>query len=72
MIESRLQDYPFKTVRLICSKCELQARFNRDKLIAEHGADAAMLDLRSRLATCVFRHAAGTSCGAFFPDLIVG
>jgi hypothetical protein len=66
---SRLQHYPFKTVRLACSKCEWQERFSRDKLVAEHGAEFLLLDLRPLIARCERRRSGGISCGAFYLDL---
>ena len=69
---SRLLDYPYKTVRLACWKCDRQERFSKDKLIAAHGAELTMLDLRPLIASCERRHARATSCGAFYPDLMNG
>jgi hypothetical protein len=66
---SRLQDYPFKTVRLACSRCEWQKRFSKDKLVAEHGAEFLLLDLRPLIAQCDRRQGSRTPCGAFYPDL---
>ena len=67
-----LQDYPFKTVRLACWRCEWQGRYGKSKLVAEHGPNADMLDLRQLLAKCEAWPRPGASCGAYYPDLIKG
>ena len=69
---ARLLDYPFTTVRLACDKCDRQERFSKDKLVAAHGADIVMLELRPLILQCDRRHGPGRSCGVFFPDLIQG
>lgn len=66
-----LSDYPFQTVRLACSRCDRQARFNRERLIAEHGASATMLDMCDTLAQCRRRGTRDARCGAFYPDLML-
>lgn len=63
-----LRDYPFVTVRMACERCDRQARFNRERLIAEHGADVDMVTMRPLLAGCT-RPSLAIPCGAFFPDL---
>lgn len=68
----RLQDYPFSTVRLACSRCERQERHGKKRLLAVHGPDATMLELRQLIAKCGQRLRPGVPCGAYYPDLIVG
>ena len=65
----RLQDYPFTTVRLACYRCERQERYDKDRLIEEHGPDATMLDLRPLIGNCDHRLRSGQTCGIFYPDL---
>ena len=65
----RLRDYPFATVRLVCTRCERQERYGKKQLIATHGSDAAMLDLRQRIAKCDRLRKPGSSCEAYYPDL---
>ena len=67
----RLRDYPFATVRLACSRCERQERYGKTKLIAAHGADATMLDLRQLIAKCDRPQKPGLACGAYYPDLVM-
>jgi hypothetical protein len=67
-----LQDYPFATVRLVCNRCEWQERYGKKQLIAVHGANATMLDLRSRIAKCDRLGKSGYSCEAYYPDLLRG
>jgi len=64
-----LQDYPFATVRLVCTRCERQERYGKKQLIATHGSDATMLDLRQLIAKCDRRRKPGSSCEAYYPDL---
>jgi hypothetical protein len=67
----RLQDYPFATVRLACSRCERQERYGKTKLIAAHGPDATMLDLQQLIAKCDRPQRPGLACGAYYPDLVL-
>ena len=67
---TRLQDYPFKTVRLACRTCERQERFSKDRLIATYGQDVTMINLQSLLAACDRQSRSKTVCGLFFPDLV--
>ena len=68
----RLQDYPFATVRVACNRCERQQRHGKNRLLAVHGPDASMLDLRCLIAKCRQRLRPGVPCGAYYPDLIGG
>ena len=69
---SSLHDYPFKTVRLACQICERQERFDKDKLMAAHGADVTMLELQALIVKCDHRRGLRIPCGAFYPDLVGG
>jgi hypothetical protein len=44
-----LADKPYETILVACSKCDWRAAFARDDLIAAHGADCAMPNLRTGL-----------------------
>ena len=46
----RLADEKRETILVACSKCDWQAAFSRDELIASHGADYAMPNLLNHLA----------------------
>ena len=64
-----LGSYPRPVLRIECSKCGRAGRLNRDRLIAEHGPDIALPDLRHVLAHCPRRHDMGDPCAVVFPDL---
>jgi hypothetical protein len=68
----RLQDYPYATVRMACSRCDRQERHGKKTLIAAHGPDATMVGLHHLIGTCSQRLRPGVPCGAYFPDLIGG
>src|SRR5262245_65272394 len=46
----RLADEKRETILVACSKCDWQAAFSRDDLIASHGADYPMPNLLNHLA----------------------
>ena len=46
----RLADEKREIILVACSKCDWRAAFERDELIAAHGADYAMPDLLNHLA----------------------
>ena len=60
-----LADYPFRMVRLACTKCERRGQYKRKRLIVEHGADILLPDLRHVLARCERRTKLGDTCGVF-------
>jgi hypothetical protein len=47
-----LANYRHRLVRLACSKCERRGQYKRERLIAEHGAEILLPDLRHVLARC--------------------
>jgi hypothetical protein len=68
-----LIDYPAETVALACSKCERRGRYRKASLVAIHGAEIGLPDLRMRLAgDCPrARHAVGSDlCGVRYTNLI--
>jgi hypothetical protein len=64
-----LGDYPSDTVRLSCSKCFRIGRLRLAGLIAEHGRDAKLADLKHTLVRCHMRGNERDPCGVFFVDL---
>jgi hypothetical protein len=47
-----LSDVRGPTLSIVCEPCGRRGRYNVDKLIAEHGADAKLTDLLVTLADC--------------------
>jgi hypothetical protein len=45
-----LADYPTAMVRLACDRCDRRGQYRKDRLIAEHGADVVLPDLRHKFA----------------------
>ena len=66
-----LADYPHDMVWIECNKCGRSGRLNKARLIAEHGADISIADLRHVLAACPRRGQMHDSCEAVFPDLVL-
>jgi hypothetical protein len=62
----RLRDEPHATILVACTKCDWKAAFDRDELIAAHGADYPMPDLLSLVASQWDR------CGAYYVEPIEG
>lgn len=65
-----LADYPADLVRLACARCDRRGQYRKARLIADHGAEIALPDLRHRLAACPRHGALGDACGVHFPDLV--
>jgi hypothetical protein len=57
-------------MRLAFTKCSRRGQHKCDRLIAEHGADILLSDLRHVLARCERRTKLGDACGVFYPDLL--
>jgi hypothetical protein len=66
----RLKDYPFATVRFACIRCDRQGMHQRSELIARHGPEIPMLELRELITGCKPRR--GKPCGAYYPDFVAG
>jgi hypothetical protein len=64
-----LADYPRATVHIKCDKCGREGLLSKARLIAEHGPDISLPELRLVLAGCQHRDAIRDPCGAVFPDL---
>jgi hypothetical protein len=66
-----LADYPTDMVGIECNKCGRSGRLNRARLIAEHGAEIPIADLRHVLAACPRRGQMHDPCEAVFPDPVL-
>jgi len=65
-----LADYPTAMVRLACDRCDRRGQYRKDRLIAEHGADVVLPDLRHKLAAgCPYVGHRATPCGVYYVDL---
>jgi hypothetical protein len=51
----KLRDHPGDVVRLSCEKCGRRGRYRKSKLIAVHGPDIPLPDLRVEIAKCDWR-----------------
>lgn len=71
---SRLKDYPYKTLEVVCRKCERAGRYGIKRLIEEHGANMTFLELRKVFeSTCEKTNDVtrlNEVCGVSFPDLV--
>jgi hypothetical protein len=65
-----LKDYPFATVRFACIRCDRQGMAQKSTLIAKHGPETIMLELRALIAGCEIGR--GKPCGAYYPDFVSG
>jgi hypothetical protein len=66
-----LAEYPAPTMRLACRRCERRGRYRVERLIAEHGRDVALPDLRNALAVgCPLVGHRATPCGVYYVDLV--
>jgi hypothetical protein len=70
----RLADEKHDTILVACSKCDWQAAFSRDDLIASHGADYAMPNLLNHLAApgCSRLGSHWDRCGVHYVEPIEG
>ncbi len=58
-----------KVVRIGCARCERTGRYRLDRLIERFGADAALPDVLTALASCERRGDFAKPCGAKFTDM---
>jgi hypothetical protein len=65
-----LADYPRATVHIKCAKCGREGLLSKPRLIAEHGPDIPLPELRHVLAACPRRGQMHDPCEAVFPDLV--
>ena len=70
----RLADEKRETILVACSKCDWQAAFARDELIAFHGAHYAMPNLLNHLAapSCSRLGSNWDRCGVYYVEPIEG
>lgn len=61
-----LNAYPFKMVRLACSKCPRQGQYEKGKLIMEHGSAIRLPDLLRAVAKCPRWGSMSDGCGAYY------
>jgi len=66
-----LADYPRATVLIACLKCGREGLLSKARLIAEHGPDVSLPELRHILAACPRRGQMHDPCEAVFPDLVL-
>ena len=68
----RLADEKREIILVACSKCDWQAAFERDELIAAHGADYAMPNLLNHLAApdCSRVRSQWDRCGVHYVEPI--
>jgi hypothetical protein len=67
-----LANYPGDVVELACSKCDRNGRYRKASLVAIHGAEIGLPDLRARIAAdCPkMRNPLGNDlCGVHYPEL---
>ena len=64
----RLRDEPHASILIACTKCDWKAAFNRDELIAQHGADRPLPELLSHVAApgCSRVGSQWDRCGAYY------
>jgi predicted RNA-binding Zn-ribbon protein involved in translation (DUF1610 family) len=70
----RLRDETHATIVVACSKCGWKAAFDRDELIAQHGADYPMPELLGLVAApgCPKAGSQWDRCGAYYVEPIEG
>jgi hypothetical protein len=69
----KAKDYPFKSVRISCAKCDRQGRYSRAALVELVGPETELPDALARIsADCPQRQTplAYDQCMALYADLI--
>ena len=68
-----LADVRAPTLSIVCKRCGRYGRYDVQRLIAVHGADARLTDLLQTLANCKKAHSVSIHdrCKAVFEGLIV-
>jgi hypothetical protein len=64
-----LRDHPGDTVRLSCEKCGRRGQYPKGKLIAVHGPDIPLPDLRVAIACCERHGQMHDACGVHYLGL---
>ncbi|MGL4197806.1 MAG: hypothetical protein ACRCSX_08605 [Allorhizobium sp.] len=71
---SRLGDYPYERVEVVCRKCERAGRYSIKGLIEKHGPDMTFLELRKVFESTCSKTGDVTRlnevCGVGFPDMV--
>ena len=67
-----LSDYPHEIVVLACDRCAKRWQYTKSHLIAGHGPDIGLPELRALLANCSLIHnrVGNDTCAAIYPDLV--
>lgn len=69
----RLSDYPYVTVRIVCSQCSRKGAYRLARLADRYGAETTLPAVLAQLAgDCKHRDVRlriTNYCGAYFPDL---
>ena len=65
-----LGKYPKPMVRVICSRCDRKGQYRKETLLALHGPDVTMPDLRHLIAKCERHGKHGDACGIRYRDLL--
>jgi hypothetical protein len=65
-----LGQYPKSIVRLVCSRCNRKGQYRKETLLALHGPDVTMADLRHLIAKCERHGKHGDACGIRYGDLL--
>jgi hypothetical protein len=63
-----LGQFPHDLVRVACDKCGRSGQLHRDRLIALHGRDITLPDLRHEIAECERRNNMSDPCGIYYLD----
>jgi hypothetical protein len=65
----KLRDHPGDVVRLSCEKCGRRGQYRKGKLIAVHGPDIPLPDLRVEVARCERQGKMHDACGVHYVGL---
>jgi len=65
----KLKDYPGNWVRLICERCGRSGQYKKQTLIAQHGEDIPLPDLREEIAKCERARQMHDMCGVHYLGL---
>jgi hypothetical protein len=57
-------------VRVVCSRCDRKGQYRKETLIALHGPEVTLPDLRHLIAKCPRDGKHGDACGICYGDLL--
>jgi hypothetical protein len=66
IIATALKDFPGDWIEVACDKCGRHGRLRKERLIAEHGGNVTMPDLRHLIAECARRHTWHDPCDVHY------